>query len=250
MREILKAKLQNKHTSFTTLDKYCSDQLIAHPNILELDTLREIAQQLNVSEATISRYFKKIGFNSFLAFKFWKENLENASQYQNTLVEDIIQTINHLSKVDMNVFLNELKTFDHIYISGRSESKFLAQSLERKLMKVGFHTTFISVDDFDTIDRRPYRDEQKIAWILVSLSGESTDFYLEGEWKNVFKKCTLILLSAQKPQAKYFKYFKYIFYGYPLIAFDMAERLIPRNSQVLLSVVINFIIEKLIAENK
>ncbi|WP_010300489.1 MurR/RpiR family transcriptional regulator [Kurthia senegalensis] len=109
---LLLNKIQQHYTHFTDHEKRIADTLIAQPLLFSTENISTIAKEINVSNASITRFCKTIGYSGF-------KELKQASHYEN-------QTKQHETP---------LEQFDHVI-----QEVFEANTLT--LQKTAHHLDF------------------------------------------------------------------------------------------------------------
>ncbi|MDE7106594.1 MAG: hypothetical protein K2O22_05460, partial [Anaeroplasmataceae bacterium] len=61
--------LVKEHLTFSKTEKRIHNYIVNNPEQVIYDTLNSITNKLNVGEASIVRYFKKLGYSNFITFK-------------------------------------------------------------------------------------------------------------------------------------------------------------------------------------
>ena len=65
----LESVLVKERLSFSKTEQTIHDYIMENPEQVIYDTLNSITMRLHVGEASIVRYFKKLGYSNFTAFK-------------------------------------------------------------------------------------------------------------------------------------------------------------------------------------
>lgn len=121
-------------------------------------SIEEIADELKISTATISRFWQNIGFANFKAFKeYVKKNLAvtPAAKIRNTLneidendipleiinrqIEHYKDTLNNLSRQELKKATDAIIKAKNVYIYGHGPSEGLAVFLEFRLNRFGIN---------------------------------------------------------------------------------------------------------------
>ena len=63
--ETIDQKLREQYEQLTPSERLLADFILAHPQDLALFNTAELARMCQVSKATVSRLFKRLGFSSF-----------------------------------------------------------------------------------------------------------------------------------------------------------------------------------------
>lgn len=148
------------YSSLTKTEKKIATTILSSPNILTQYSLAEIADQLNVGEATFIRFCRTLGFKGFTDFKL-QLSIELATREKNTgsLLEsditasddaqDIAQklqhsinnvvheTINLLDFDQLEQVVKTLRKAKRIFLFGVGSSGITAEEAKHKLMRIG-----------------------------------------------------------------------------------------------------------------
>ena len=65
----LESVLVKEHVLFSKTEKTIHKYILENPEQVIYDTLSSITMKLHVGEASVVRYFKKLGYSNFIAFK-------------------------------------------------------------------------------------------------------------------------------------------------------------------------------------
>lgn len=166
-------KMKSKE-NFTNLERQITDYILEHRKEMMSLSLKELAQNLYMSKATVIRYYKKLGFNSYreLCVELAKElnyyqdydevdkpAAVNFNQKEN--IEDIAEkiflvkinalTVTH-EYLDIETVKRVIEVINHynrIYIYGfGSAGKIAAHNMEMKMLKSGKDVTVLEYKDW------------------------------------------------------------------------------------------------------
>src|SRR5690625_2706760 len=186
-------KIKENMNKLSPAEKKVGDYILAHPNLVQRLTISDIAQNSNVSKATVTRFCKMIGMNNFKTFQLTlvKEitspsNINDLSKinkddspyqlYQKvtlsnkTALDSLIQTTN---KKDFEKAVEVIQNSKRIAFFGVGGSAPISLDAENKFEKLGYPTTrstdlhfmVSSISNFNLGD----------ALLLFSTSGETKD---------------------------------------------------------------------------
>ncbi|MGK0698348.1 ROK family protein [Priestia flexa] len=188
------------------------EQMIAKYIILNLETvpnktISEMSRQINVSEATITRFCQKLEFGSYNKLRLMaKEATVSTRIYEHselTSLTAVKQTyMNMLAKFDslykienVEVFKKQLKKVKQIYLYGADDMAFVATQLKYKFMKLG-----IAADAFSNLyemKMSTYAMREHTVVIGLSSSGYSTDVVKMMERAKELGALTISITSQQ-----------------------------------------------------
>ena len=156
----IEALINSRMHSFTKSEKKVADYILnSKKSDITRITISELAANCGVSEATIVRYVKKVGFESFQEFKLnlaldnddeIVEDEKDITISQNDSPQDILrktkvgflQSIENTNAIiDMNKFLqaaNFIRSAKKIEIYGVGSSSAVGKILQYKLTRLGF----------------------------------------------------------------------------------------------------------------
>lgn len=156
----IEALINSRMHSFTKSEKKVADYILnSKKSDITRITISELAANCGVSEATIVRYVKKVGFESFQDFKLnlaldnddeIVEDEKDITISQNDSPQDILrktkvgflQSIENTNAIiDMNKFLqaaNFIRSAKKIEIYGVGSSSAVGKILQYKLTRLGF----------------------------------------------------------------------------------------------------------------
>lgn len=160
--------LQN---SLTKTEKKIANAILSQPDLLSQCSLSEVANQLDVGEATFIRFCRTLGFKGYTDFKLdlaielatqEKESntlldtdvsesdtaKEIALKLQSTLNNVISETINLLNFSELEKVVDELRRAKRIFLFGVGSSGLTAEDAKHKLMRIGLQTDAVTNNHF------------------------------------------------------------------------------------------------------
>lgn len=203
--------IQSFYPSFSKQEKKIAKFFIEQSNLVSYMSLQEITKKIKVSEATIVRFVKKIGYKGFIDFKLEiaKENpveeAENVDDYIEVIHNNINKTINStkelINKDDINSAIKLIEISNKLYIYGLGASGVAAIEMQNRLLRYGKFSTAITDSHFQIMYSSTTTKNDLI--IVISLSGETVDLIYP---LNVAKKngCKIIAITnyIMSPVAK------------------------------------------------
>ena len=186
-------KINNMYDDMTDVDKKIADYINENKELITKLSVSELAQNANVSSASIVRFSRKLGYSGFgeLKIEIAKDLTLNSKDYSyivkdsdigiNNIVNNItnktIETITNTTK------LNELDTIEksieeiinakNVYIFGVGGSALVALDLQQKLLRINKPTiTFLDSHNQLMVSSNLNKDDVAIA---ISYSGKSKE---------------------------------------------------------------------------
>ncbi len=160
--------LQN---SLTKTEKRIANAILAQPYMLSQCSLSEVAEQLNVGEATFIRFCRTLGFKGYTDFKLDlaielatqdKESStlldtdvsdsdspqEIAVKLQATLNNVVAETANLLDYAELENAVSALRHAKRIFLFGVGSSGLTAEDAKHKLMRIGMQADAVTNNHF------------------------------------------------------------------------------------------------------
>lgn len=194
------------HNSLTKTEKKIAATILASPELFSQSSLSELAQQLDVGEATFIRFCRTIGFRGFTDFKLElaielatreKEHhtlLDTdisaaddapsiAAKLQSTMNKVITETINLLDFATLDVIVKKMIAAKRIFLFGVGSSGITAKDAKNKFMRIGLQVDATSNNHFMYMQAALMNKDDVV--IGISHSGYSTEVI---ESLNIAKK--------------------------------------------------------------
>jgi DNA-binding MurR/RpiR family transcriptional regulator len=161
-------------SSLNDLEILVYNYAISNPSKTSSMTIRQLADEVNVSSTTIMRFCNKIGCEGFSEFKYAlkdyvKELNKNGSKTDSSLIQDFFV------KANTEEFQNQIRkaaeiieSKDMVFFIGMSSSGSLAKYGSRFLSNLGKNAFYLD-DPFYPTDRGFY---DNTAIVALSVSGE------------------------------------------------------------------------------
>ncbi|MGG5252662.1 MurR/RpiR family transcriptional regulator [Neobacillus sp. SM06] len=127
--------IRSYYPKFSEKEKKIADYILENPEVIIHRTINEVADDLNVADATVFRFSKRIGFKGFQAMKIALAS-ETMTSTQSALVEKVekLHKMNLTEKI-FNANIQALqKTFENI--ESRFIEEAIAHILEAKRIEV------------------------------------------------------------------------------------------------------------------
>lgn len=203
---------QHKHT-FTKSENKIYDYILEHPDKVLYHSLTELSEFSGVAEATVLRFFRKLGFKGFQDFKFLfaqevppaNHSLQGES-FVHRIRNSIVQAIEDSSEVvDMETLEKAIQAIDaaqDVVIFGIGSSGIAGLDMQNRLMRIGKHVNAITDSHFQ-IMRASSLNEKSVV-IAISLTGSTKDI-VDAVKLAKEKNATVIALTnyVKSPLTKY-----------------------------------------------
>ncbi|RBP46988.1 MurR/RpiR family transcriptional regulator [Garciella nitratireducens] len=155
-------KIKSQYSGFNSTEKKVANFILSRPEKVIYSTISQVAEQLEISDATVFRFCKKIGFKGFQAVKISLAkdfNEENHNSYINKKISDTDDEVTVLHKVfQANISsLNEslhsinpknikkaidfLLNADQIVFYGNGGSGAVAMDAQHKFLRLGMRVS-------------------------------------------------------------------------------------------------------------
>ncbi|MBF0752550.1 MULTISPECIES: MurR/RpiR family transcriptional regulator [Pasteurellaceae] len=153
--------ISSLYQSLTKTEKKIADTILMSPDLVVQCPLSEIAEHLNVGEATFVRFCRSVGFKGFSDFKLelsielaTKDNQDNplletdivhsdssrhiAQKLQGAISNVVNETINLLDFNQLEKTVEAICRANRIFLFGVGSSGITAEEAKNKLMRIGF----------------------------------------------------------------------------------------------------------------
>ncbi|WP_213818902.1 MurR/RpiR family transcriptional regulator [Garciella nitratireducens] len=155
-------KIKSQYSGFNSTEKKVANFILSRPEKVIYSTISQVAEQLEISDATVFRFCKKIGFKGFQAVKISLAkdfNEENHNSHINKKISDTDDEVTVLHKVfQANISsLNEslhsinpknikkaidfLLNADQIVFYGNGGSGAVAMDAQHKFLRLGMRVS-------------------------------------------------------------------------------------------------------------
>ncbi|OOF36966.1 MurR/RpiR family transcriptional regulator [Rodentibacter heidelbergensis] len=153
--------ISSLYQSLTKTEKKIADRILMSPDLVVQCPLSEIADHLEVGEATFVRFCRSIGFKGFSDFKLelsielaTKDNGDNplletdiehtdsslhiAQKLQSAISNVVNETLNLLDFKQLEKAVSAIRQANRIFLFGVGSSGITAEEAKNKLMRIGF----------------------------------------------------------------------------------------------------------------
>lgn len=153
-------QMQLKQGSFTATDWQVYDAINANIDAVFRGTATLLAEELGVSQAALTRFCKKLGYNGFSDFKMAAYQYHKAAATQespSTAIEYYVQLLQRIpaamEEADIDALVERLVSSRMVLTSGNHKSALSAQLMAYNLIKFGIVSHFWSHDMFASIEQ-------------------------------------------------------------------------------------------------
>lgn len=185
-------RIRSQYSQFSEKEKVIADFIIANPEKIIHSTISGVAEELNVADATVFRFCKRLGFKGYQAMK-----ISLASDLV-TPIKDIHETINEGDSegvIAQKVFRSNIRTLEdslsmlneemftkaiqgmisarRIEFYGTGGSGFVAMDAHHKFLRTGMTTTAYNDPHMQLISASQLTDADAI--VFISHSGANKD---------------------------------------------------------------------------
>lgn len=175
--------IQSKYNSFTQVERSIADFFLQNRQQQDFSA-KNIAGQLFVSEASISRFAKKCGFRGYREFIYqYEESLMeterqeavagNARTVLSLYQEMLNKTHSMMDEAQIMRVVRYMNEAERVYACGKGSSGLVAREMENRFMRIG-----VDIDSLQDTDRMRmqavFQDKYKLV-IGISLSGEAKE---------------------------------------------------------------------------
>ncbi|GEK34460.1 MurR/RpiR family transcriptional regulator [Kurthia sibirica] len=174
---------QNKH-NFTKSEIKIQYYILANPENVIYHSLTELSEASNVAEATVLRFFRKLGYKGFQDFKLLlAQELtaevvpENSNSYKEKVKVNMIQALeNTHDGIDENELEASILAISHsndVVIFGIGASGIAALDMQNRLMRIGKNVQVIIDSHFQMMRATTLNPHSVV--IAISLTGGTKD---------------------------------------------------------------------------
>lgn len=184
------AIIKSCYPSLSKTEKKVADYILKERGKIIYQTLLEISQNIEVGEATIIRFVRKIGFSGFqdLKFEIAKENNNDIESNSNSLdnnydsyidenaeriAQTIINTKSTLDKDNLKLAIKMITDSKRVFFYGVGSSGFTANEAQTRFMRLGVIGNAIIDPHFQSMYSSISNSQDVI--IIFSISGYTKD---------------------------------------------------------------------------
>ncbi len=222
--------MKEKYEDMTDTEKLIYNTIVSNTTVFSLKSIGTVADELNISQMSLVRYAKMLGFSGYGQFRKCLQEEEilssNPSQRLKKMkdskyfksveqlvgeIENIHDNMMHFDEKSFMKVVDKIVHADDIFIIGRNEQYFLAQILSYRLSRINIKST---ISDWNTnrLDDQIYMMKGKKALIIFDYYPYSQHIF--DSISNIYKDNIDIILVTDYPSCPIQKYADDIFY-YP-----------------------------------
>lgn len=178
-------KVESIYPSFTKSEKKIADYVEKFGEKVVFMSLKDLSDEARVGEATVVRFYKKIGYSGFQDMKLdlVKEDFNGKYDKSENFIEEIAtnyrsiidSTISFLDLGKIKTFVDKIKQSKNIFIYGVGASGIAAKEAEASFFRAGLTTKAITDSHFQAMNSSIIKKGTMI--IAYSLSGTTKDIY-------------------------------------------------------------------------
>lgn len=197
--------IESKYALFTNTEKKIADYFLKGENSAEAN-IQDIAEELFVSQASISRFAKKCGFSGFREFIFaYLDGARMTTVNGSDITKNVFNTYQNLlnkeySLMDINQIqrvVTMLVNAKRVIAVGKGSSGYAASEMESRFVRVGLNIDSLTDSDRIRMQSVFLKDGDTVA--AFSISGKTDDIiYLLRQAHSRGKK-TIFFTAADSP---------------------------------------------------
>ena len=196
-----KTMIEEKYDSFTQVEKVIADYFL-HGTIEDFSS-KAVASTIYVSEASLSRFSKKLGFSGYREFVFsfnanMKENkrLDQLTSFSIHKYQEVLEQTYQI--VDNNQIIRIAKLLDskkRVFIYGIGSSGLVAKEFASRLIRLGLDAEAINSESDITANSPRVQSESLV--IGISISGSNPNV-IAGLKRAHEKNATTVLMTSMQ----------------------------------------------------
>ncbi len=175
-------QIESLYENFTPSEKIVADFFIHNNEEVDISS-KNLSKILFVSEASISRFAKKCGFDGYREFSFvYKQSFEKSTpnitesytkQVLDTYEELLNKSYTLIDEKQIQRIVNLFSIKKRVYIYGRGSSGLVAQEMKLRLMRLGVNVEAIS--DSHIMKMNSVLMDEECLVIGISVSGNTQE---------------------------------------------------------------------------
>lgn len=192
-------RIKNHYTNLTENEKNIANYILTNSAEVKKLTSSNLSEDLNVSQSSIIKFCKKIGYDGYTEFKnslIASNRDENQNFIHNEISitdspKQIVEKIAYESKtaIDSTISINDIETLNktvsliekanRVFVFGLGASNLVAYDFAHKLLKLN-KTTLCDVSSHFQLANSTMMTEEDLAFV-ISFSGETKEVILISE---------------------------------------------------------------------
>lgn len=200
--------IESNYDNFTAVEKNIADFFICNRKKTDFSA-KAIAEQLFVSEASLSRFAKKCGYHGYREFIYQygetfvekQESIrDNTRKVMSAYQELLNKTYNLIDEAQIGRICRYLNQASRVFVCGKGTSGLVAKEMELRFMRVGLY--IYSIQDSEVMRMQAVFQNERSVVFGFSLSGSKEEVrYLLREAHNRGAKS--ILMTAKSNPSFY-----------------------------------------------
>ena len=192
--------IEMAYSQLTPLEKRIADYFINQVNDENLSS-KAVSQRLYISEASLSRFAKKVGFNGYRQFLYAYQDSEYSVKDLDVLTKQVLNFYQKVlektySLIDNDQLIRVAKMLDdykRIYVYGIASSGVVAREFKLRFMRLGLDVDYLA--ETHSIRMNITRIDQNSLVFGISVSGRTTEV-VDGLKAAKEKGAKTVMLSA------------------------------------------------------
>ncbi|TYR79474.1 MurR/RpiR family transcriptional regulator [Priestia megaterium] len=185
-------KIRSHYARFSEKEKKIANYILEHPEHIIHSTINEVADDLNVADATVFRFCKRIGFKGYQAMKISLAaeimtpiqqiheeitELDNEKAIAEKIFRSNVRTLENtlqiLESQSVEKAVHLLLEADNVYFYGTGGSAVIAMDAYHKFVRTGIQT-FAFIDSHFQLMSASQLTKKDVA-VIISHSGTNKD---------------------------------------------------------------------------
>lgn len=194
--------IESNYDNFTTVEKSIADFFIQNRKKMDFSA-KAVAEQLFVSEASLSRFAKKCGYRGYREFVYQYEETfvekpesitGNTRMVLNVYQELLNKTYNLVDEAQIARISRYLSQASRVFVCGMGSSGLAAREMKLRFMRIGVDID--SIQDSDLMRMQAVFQNQSCLVFGISISGEREEIlYLLREAHK--RKARTVMVTAK-----------------------------------------------------
>ncbi|MDB2106437.1 MULTISPECIES: MurR/RpiR family transcriptional regulator [Clostridium] len=194
--------IEAAYEDLTNVEKSIADYFINNVSDDDLSS-RSVSQRLFVSEASLSRFSKKLGFSGYRQFLFEYKGSKKTDKNLDILTKQVLnsyqkvleKTYHLIDNGQMIRLANMLDEYERVYVYGIGSSSVVAREFKLRFMRLGLDVDYLA--EAHSIRMNITRVNEKSLVIGISVSGRTQEV-VEGLRDAKDKGAKTVMISANK----------------------------------------------------
>lgn len=211
----LLANFQKNSNSLSKLEIDCFNKLLVCDNLDPNFTIASIAVYLMVSTTTIFRMVKKLGYGTFMEFRYdllyrRRKTVENSITVDSNTIDQIekqiTDTLDILKSIDVKVLVKAITNANSVLIYSSGMNNYIAKILAIKLSLMGIRTNYPEDQWFMFLEANNLKKDD----LVIVFSREGNTPQLLDVVKNVKMTGNKVMLITETKYSKMQKLSDYV----------------------------------------